>query len=99
LAPSGVGPGQGGRAGGPPYDSPPGPALRDRKVSRGPVEAEGGVSGGEKYGPSWTENVPDPGAGPLGGESPRPDRAGVGGRFRVHSGLTPVPAKGRGEVR
>jgi len=44
----GVGPGQGGRAGTFP-DDPPGPALWDRQVSRGPVEAEGGL-GGERYG-------------------------------------------------
>jgi len=43
----GVGPGQGGRAGTFP-DDPPGPASRDRKVSRGPVEAEGEVLGGKE---------------------------------------------------
>jgi hypothetical protein len=42
----GLAPGRCGRAGISPYD-PPGPALRDRKVSRGPVEAEGGSLGGK----------------------------------------------------
>jgi hypothetical protein len=46
----GLAPGRMGALGIPP-DYPPGPASRDRKVSRGPVEAEGGL-GGDKYGPS-----------------------------------------------
>jgi len=42
LAPSGGWPRAGRASKGPPYD-PPGPVPRDRKVSRGPVEAEGGI--------------------------------------------------------
>jgi hypothetical protein len=41
--------------------------------------------------PRSFQDVPGPGAGPLGGESLRPDRAGAGGRGKsVHPSLPPA---------